>query len=276
MINNKKDWPAIGFIAAFTMLQFLLFFFVEPLWLVIVSTVCLMPLQGAAIACNHNQHHRNFFKAKGFNRSLELALYFQTGTTPYTWTLHHVIGHHKNYLNPTKDTSSWHFANGKVMNRWQYCLYNTIMIYPGAFRVGQTHPKTFRRFLNWLVISNLILVALIIANPIQALIVFVIPMLLALIWLVDTTYDHHANLDVADELTATHNCINPLYNLFTSNLGYHTAHHMKPSIHWSELPALHETIKDQIPSDQINVRWIVPMIFFKIKLPGFGQRFRAS
>lgn len=272
MIHNKKDWPATLFVALFCSLQFLLFFLAESATLVIAGSVCLMPLQGAAIACSHNQQHRNFFSTTWLNRCFEMALYFQTGTSSYTWTLHHVIGHHKNYLNPAKDPSSWQFADGTAMNRWQYCLYNTLMIYPGAYKVGKSHTRILKRFLTWLVISKLILLSLIIINPFNALIVFVIPMLLALLWLVDTTYDHHANLDISSEYTATHNCLNPLYNIFTCNLGYHTAHHMKPSIHWSELPELHETIKHQIPDDQIDNRWIIPMVFFNIKLSWFGQR----
>ena len=43
------------------------------------------------------------------------------------------------------------------------------------------------------------------------------------------------------------NNMNPVFNLVTGNLGYHTAHHHKQGLHWSELPALHEQIKDNIP-----------------------------
>jgi len=40
-----------------------------------------------------------------------------------------------------------------------------------------------------------------------------------------------------------------MYNLFTGNLGYHTAHHHKQGVHWSKLPRLHETIQDKIPKN---------------------------
>ena len=35
-------------------------------------------------------------------------------------------------------------------------------------------------------------------------------------------------------------------NLFLFNNGYHTAHHIKASTHWSETPAAHAKIADQI------------------------------
>jgi fatty acid desaturase len=37
------------------------------------------------------------------------------------------------------------------------------------------------------------------------------------------------------------------FNYTTHNFGYHTAHHMRPGAHWTELPAIHQTIADRIP-----------------------------
>jgi fatty acid desaturase len=61
------------------------------------------------------------------------------------------------------------------------------------------------------------------------------------------TYKHHVGLDTQDEFSASHNNLTGWYNLFTGNLGYHTAHHHKQGIHWSKLPELHEKIKGNIP-----------------------------
>ena len=37
------------------------------------------------------------------------------------------------------------------------------------------------------------------------------------------------------------------FNYKTHNFGYHTAHHMRPGAHWTELPDIHRTIADRIP-----------------------------
>ena len=51
---------------------------------------------------------------------------------------------------------------------------------------------------------------------------------------------------------ASRNVEHPLYNLTSWNLGFHTAHHMYPGIHWSRLPALHARIRPNIPSILIS------------------------
>jgi fatty acid desaturase len=55
-------------------------------------------------------------------------------------------------------------------------------------------------------------------------------------------------LHTDNEFEASYNITGRLFNLLTGNLGYHTAHHHKQGLHWSQLPALHEQIKDKIPA----------------------------
>ena len=85
-------------------------------------------------------------------------------------------------------------------------------------------------------------------KPLQALFLFVLPMMTSLLFTAYVTYEHHSGLDTQNEFEASNNNLNPLYNTLTGNLGYHTAHHHKQGVHWSKLPQLHETIKDKIPA----------------------------
>ena len=98
----------------------------------------------------------------------------------------------------------------------------------------------------------LALVALLVAyRPVAGLLVFILPMLMGLFLTAWATHDHHAGLKTDDDYTASYNNLNPLYNLLTGNLGYHTAHHLKGGLHWSKLPRLHEKIKHKIPDELI-------------------------
>jgi beta-carotene hydroxylase len=86
----------------------------------------------------------------------------------------------------------------------------------------------------------------------MALIVFVAPMLTLLVLLLDNTYLQHSGLALDNHLVASRNVENRLYNLTSWNLGFHAAHHMRPGIHWTELPALHAQIRPQIPPHLIT------------------------
>ncbi len=41
--------------------------------------------------------------------------------------------------------------------------------------------------------------------------------------------------------------LNRVFNRFCNNFGYHTAHHLKPTAHWTELPEIHAQIASRIP-----------------------------
>ncbi|MBP8852482.1 MAG: fatty acid desaturase, partial [Moraxellaceae bacterium] len=52
------------------------------------------------------------------------------------------------------------------------------------------------------------------------------------------------------------NVEHPLYNFTSWNLGYHTAHHIYPGMHWSELPRLHDGIRHRIPGALLSKKLI--------------------
>ena len=81
--------------------------------------------------------------------------------------------------------------------------------------------------------------AFIAMDPLKALVLFVLPMPIMYLGLLDNTYMQHSDLDTSSHFTASRNTTSRLYNLISWNLGYHTAHHLKPHVHWSRLPALH-------------------------------------
>jgi fatty acid desaturase len=255
--RHRADIPASILIIAVFAVQLWLFFNVHDFWTLIVCVAFLMLVQVSCGAVCHNHHHVNIFTHPWANRLIEVIMYLQTGTSGYSWTLHHNIGHHGDYLDQKKDPARWQEPDGRTMSRVKFDLYNSFMIYPEIWKVGQRHPVLFARFKRWFWISNVVLLVFFILNPLNTLIIFIIPMIMMLIVLLDNTYQQHSGLGAKDHYLASRNVEHPLYNLTSWNLGYHTAHHLYPGIHWTELPRLHAKIRHEIP-DVLCSKKLIP------------------
>lgn len=234
-------------IATILAIQLATFFLVDSLWMVAGIMLALLSLSALPGSISHNHHHVPTFMAPWMNRVYEVILFLETGIPPYAWTLHHNVGHHKDYLDQSKDPSNWRLPDGRVMSRVRYDVTGALRIYPEIWRIGRDYPELFRRFKVWSTVSLLVLGAFIALDPLKALVLFVLPMPVMYLGLLDNTYMQHSDLDTSSHFTASRNTTSRLYNLISWNLGYHTAHHLKPYVHWSRLPALDATLAHRMP-----------------------------
>lgn len=179
-----------------------------------------------------------------------------TGVTTNLWVLHHVLGHHHNYLDQTIDQSRWQRKSGEKMGELEYSLLTTFTAYYRGFQVGRQHPKEMKTFLTYSAVTFCILALLVAYRPGPAIILFILPMFMGLFMTAWATYEHHAGLKTDNLYEASFNNLNKWYNLFTGNLGYHTAHHYKQGIHWSKLPELHSRIEQNIPEHLLRKTWV--------------------
>lgn len=244
-----KDIKPFSWIMLFSLIDFAVYFLCDSILLFLAYYAVGILLKCLVSAWNHHHQHSFMFKKDIFNRLFEVFLGLQTGCSTHLWVLHHVLGHHPHYLDQNKDESGWKKKNGETMSMLEYTFVITATSYYRAFKVGNKYPKRQKEFVFWGLITFGILAALIFFRPMAGFFVFALPMLTTLTLTSWTTYDHHAGLDTEDPYKATYNIMNPLYNKLSGNLGYHTAHHLKPGVHWSKLPELHSTIEDKIPEE---------------------------
>lgn len=224
------------------------FWFAERAWIPVLWCVAMAIPKGWICSFNHHHQHVPTFSNAGLNRLLELVYGFQTGVTSHAWFLHHVVGHHVHYLDQKVDQSRWARGDGSVMGEHEYAFKVAATAYPRAWVVGRKYPRARRVFAAMLVIHAVLLVAGALVRPWNTLWVFAVPMAVSLYLTAWATYFHHAGLHTEDPHEACYNILHPAYNLMTGNLGYHTAHHLKHGLHWSELPALHRELERRIPT----------------------------
>ncbi|MDH5710734.1 MAG: fatty acid desaturase [Gammaproteobacteria bacterium] len=256
LFRHKEDrWPVM-IVLLLTVLDFVLYFTVSDLSILIPYYLLMIIPKGVICAWNHHHQHLFTFRNNVLNRGLEFAYALHTGVTTNLWRLHHVLGHHLNFLDQEKDESRWKRKNGTKMGMVEYTLNVAITAYTRGFSVGRRYPKQMRPFLFYTVVTFFVVAALVWYHPAAGMMLFVLPMVTSLIFTAYVTYDHHSGLDTDNEFEASRNKLSPLFNLLTGNLGYHTAHHYKQGVHWSKLPELHEQIRGKIPEHLIQKEMI--------------------
>ena len=249
--HTADRWP-VFFILLLSAIDFILYFMLEnPYLLGLYFYVMIIPKSNIC-AWNHHHQHAPTFRQTYLNRIIEFFYALHTGVTTNLWVLHHVYGHHKNYLDQQKDESRWTRKDGSQMGELEYSLLTTLTAYTRGYRVGKNYPNEQRNFIIFTAITFLIVGLLVWYKPAAGLLLFVLPMIMGLFMTAWATYEHHAGLNTNDQFEASFNNLNYWYNLFTGNLGYHTAHHYNGGLHWSKLPKVHEKIADKIPPELIT------------------------
>jgi len=252
MFRFAADRLPVFIVLLFSILDFTVYFLVENIWWLLLYFLLVIIPKGIICAWNHHHQHTPTFFLRPLNRLLEFFYALHTGATTNLWVLHHVLGHHRNFLDQSKDESAWQRKDGNAMNALEYTLTIAGTAYLRGFQVGKKFVRVQRDFIVYSTLTFLILVLLCWYKFVPAMLLFVLPMIISLGFTAWVTYDHHSGLDTDDQYLASYNNINRLFNILTGNLGYHTAHHFHQGLHWSKLPQLHEEIKHQIPSNLIR------------------------
>ncbi len=260
LFRHKEDrWPVL-IILTLTLIDFIVYFTVDNVTTLFVYFLLMALPKGVICAWNHHHQHTFTFRNTTLNRFLELVYALHTGVTTNLWRLHHVLGHHLNFLDQKKDESRWKRKNGTQMGAIEYTLNVALTAYYRGYIVGKRYPKQLKPFLIFTTITIIFVAVLVWYKPIAGLLLFVLPMINSLLFTAYVTYEHHSGLDTQNEFEASYNNLNTLYNLLTGNLGYHTAHHYKQGVHWSKLPELHATIADKIPENLYQKSILTRMI----------------
>lgn len=252
--------PVLLFLCVFA-LDLTVYFTSRSWWLPVLWLAVWAIPKGWICAWNHHHQHVPMFRRALPNRLLEVVFAFQTGVTSHAWFLHHVLGHHRNYLDQEKDEARWKRRDGTTMGELEFSVITTLVAYPRAFRVGLEHPRVLRIFLAMGALQVALLGLLFWHDAYNALWIFLLPMGLSLYLTVWATYFHHAGLETTEHTHASHNILHRGYNLVTGNLGYHTAHHVRHGLHWSQLPELHAQLAKDIPPTHYRQAGI-PFVWF--------------
>src|SRR5689334_19941607 len=150
LLRYSADWRPLTVVLAAFVLHVAVYVWAPP-WLALLALPLVFAVSTVVAAFNHHHQHVNVFRSSLLNRAYDVVLAVQTGVGPYTWVLHHNLGHHQNYLNQPPhaepDESHWTRKDGSTMGRIEYTLHTFFHHQVDVYRVGRRHPDVFRRYL---------------------------------------------------------------------------------------------------------------------------------
>lgn len=214
-------------------------------WLALIYLVYVLGINlGPFILMLHNTSHRALFKRKYrlLNHYVPWVLGPFFGETPDTYYVHHVMMHHAEN-NLDRDLSSTmryqrdsffgfmhYFLSFFFIGLWELAIYQW----------KRRNHRFLRRMLFGEIGFYILAIGLGIYNWRAALVVFVIPLVVARFGMMAGNWGQHAFIDATDPGNSYRNtisCINSGYNKACFNDGYHIGHHVRPTRHWTDMPA---------------------------------------
>jgi fatty acid desaturase len=191
----------------------------------------------------HNTCHRTLFKReyKLLNNYIPWVLGIFVGQSPETYFVHHIGMHHVDENMPDDLSSTMAYQRDSFIDFIKYLARFLIL---GDIELFLYMKRRRRNRLAWrLVRGEVSFAALTILallwNWQAGLVVFVVPLMATRALQMMGNWAQHAFVDPDDptnDYRSVVTSINSSYNHRCYNDGYHLGHHLKPNLHWLDMP----------------------------------------
>jgi fatty acid desaturase len=287
MLRRAADLRTLGFVGLYFFLSHVLWARVLPL----PARVCLFlgvcALSFICATITHNAMHVPIFTARALNRGFQCALTLAYGHPVSTYVPGHNLSHHKftqtqrDVMRTSKVNHSWHLLNGLLFHTrvsvdilrsdFRYMLLQRFLDRP-----------IYRQALFELTVLTLSQALLLGACWRRFLLVVYVPHLFGQWGIVTMNLLQHDGCAVTEgtkgvfDINGARNFTGPLLNYFVLNNGFHTIHHMRPYVHWSELPAAHLTLVHPHIHEHLNQDNMALYIWRTFVYPGIRTKFDGT
>ena len=234
-----------------------------------VASLCF-----AFFACviDHNHQHRPVFLSRELNQFFGVLVTWAIGQPATAIIPMHVENHHV-HNNHDED-----FVRTSIVGfRWKVL---NLLLFPfvairGYARVksrnlrswGRRRPKLYRQLVleRWALYP--LGVVLLVTAPLDTLVFVIVPWLCGQWGVLAINHVQHDGCDPDSRLDHTRNFTGRWLNWWTFNNGYHSAHHLRPALHWSRLPRLHAELEPRL-DPRLQERSLLAAVARLYLLPG--------
>lgn len=201
----------------------------------------------------HYYTHGPVFRARWANDAYGVWLTIFYGCPVAFWIPTHLENHHRFVDGPEDVTRTWRrsvkhglgqaLAYTLACAHWQRPL--VVSYVRRVYARGGRHWTTLRNQCAGLVLAHASLLGLAVwlhgasRGVLIYAAVFGAPALLAPLFMFFTNYIQHVHCEPGSAHDHSRNFVSRWANWFVFDAGYHTVHHERPSLHWSQYAALH-------------------------------------
>lgn len=251
MLKNWSDIQNLFYLITLPFLVVCLWFADWSSWIDYFLYCCVFFLSVCISAVHHNHAHLPMWKNKTLNRLCNWWLSLLQGHPTFVFYASHNANHHR-FHHGSLDVSRTYRFGGDANHLWGYIchpLHAVLVLYPLFYqwlkRIKQHSPNVFYYFIMHYACILILWISLAALHLPSFLCIVLLPQLFGLHWLLATNYLQHAHADGNSSINFARNFTGGV-NFFCLNIGFHTAHHLYPHTHWSQLPALHAQLQSDI------------------------------
>ena len=172
------------------------------------------------------------------------------GHTPETYFVHHMAMHHVENNMPDDASSTLNYRRDSFRDFLRYLARFLFMGFRDTFMYlfNRKRKKLYMRLTYGEGAFFVFCILMCFVNFKATLMVLIIPFLFARVVMMLGNWTQHSFIDKTDpenNFTSAINCINTKYNKICWNDGYHTVHHLRPAMHYTEIPGEFLKLKSQ-------------------------------
>jgi len=266
LINDKRDLFFLYLIIKISSIEIISFLFFSfyngKLWWLFASLFFAwfhLNFHGPFVLMMHFTSHRKFFKKEYnyANNFIPWVLGFFLGQSPKTYFYHHIFMHH-NENNMADDISSTMLYKRDsflhFINYYLKFLFLSLKQLASYFQKKNKNSVAGKVLIGEFIFYLVCIVSCLISVK-MSLLFFIFPFILSRIMLSMGNWTQHAFIDPISPDNYYKNsitCINNRYNHLCWNDGYHTHHHLHPSMHWTNYPIdFQKNLKDYKLNDSV-------------------------
>jgi fatty acid desaturase len=238
---HRADVLPAAVIASATALAFVPFVTRGP-----IVAVAILSFAGRMIAPVH-QHchsHEKIFRSAALNHLYDFVLMLAAGNITAVWELQHVAGHHRSHLEPQRDPAS---VTRFGRSRLAFTVAGDALSFIDSLAIARREGLPTARLWTQKVLQWAVTIGLVLWNAPAAFALFILPNVFFRWMVFYISWDQHQGAPSHDVYSGSITRFGWTNAVFL-NVGHHTAHHEKPTLHWTLLPARTERIRARIPA----------------------------